>query len=412
MVVIANYDPFLFALGLISAIAWILPFRVPPRSHAGIREGDEKETVGHYLKESGTVYQAHDGFLGISFDEKGQKWCGGKLKCCRPFDHSAWYHVAAISAMGMNFLVHFLYYFHDYGPSSMQDTTNLVWVSWGCGLVGAFLCAFKGYFHDVGFALATWITTAIWLLKTINVDWPAAGELAFVSVAGVMAIAFLSICVFCGICGVCAITCCTCRCCHDEISHRATKLFLRFNMHACIAIAIVLGFNLSTKSISNYLENDRDWLLQLFYQALGVFVAGVAYRLLFWHKGSGWCGVCTCCSYCYEHFYDEKKHIWGDIADQEAFCCYCWPPDDNSKTAVQKKPPARPQRIAQQRPQVTLVSSSPMILTGVKTDIIRSAPNAPKHRIPRQDYKPRLPLRESSADESEARPLLMVEDVL
>jgi hypothetical protein len=381
---IANYDPFLFTLGLLSALVFLFPFRVPRREHAGIQKGEKEETLGHYLEEGSATYAAHDGFLGITFDGKARHWWGGKLKCCRPFDHAAWYHTGAIAAMGMVFTVHFVYYFHRFGSSGMQHIDNLVWISWGCGMIGAFFSTFKGYFHDVGFALATWITTAIWLLKVIDVDWPAAGELAFVTVAGVMAIVFLSICVFCGICGVCAITCCTCRCCHDEISHKATKLFLRFNMHACIAMAIVFGFNIPISGIGHYLDDDRTWLLNVFYEAVGIFVAGVFYRLLFWHKGSGCCGACTCCSYCYEHFYDEKKHLWGDIVDNEAFCCYCCeassssesagsPPHKGHKSHKRRMPHRQPPPHTHVHPHARVVlarTTPPLILTttGCKAD--------------------------------------------
>lgn len=280
---IANYDPFIMFMGVVAALVFLRPFKLPHRDRVGVKEGAERETFGHYISEASHTYvPLKNTLFGITFNEHGTTWCGDKLKCCNPFDEEAWYHLGAICSMAVPFMMHFVYYFGRTGLGQIDDskTDNVVWMAWGCGLGGAFICSYKGYFHDIGFTLATWITIGLWLLKTINVDWPLAGELALLGGMGLLSMLLFSACVFCGVCGFCAITCLTCKCCRDEISHWVSKVFLRFNMNACIAIAIVLGFSVPIDGIRHFQENDRTWLLNNMYYALGVLAAGYAYRLL------------------------------------------------------------------------------------------------------------------------------------
>jgi hypothetical protein len=371
---VAYYDPVILGMGVIACFVFLAPFKMPRRERVGYKDEEGKqETLTHYIKETEQTFTPlPNTFCGISFNPDGIRWCGDKLKCCWPFDHQAWFQVGALCCMGVPFTVHFVYYFVRIGTGSLDkdnDITSIVFLSWGCAMAGAFLCVIKGYFSDVGFAAATWATVAIWMIKIINVDLTKWGELALVSGITVMSLMFLSVCIFCGVCGLCVITCLTCKCCRDDISHKVAKLFIRFNLHATIAIAISLSFSIVFDGgFGPYLTNDRDWLLERAYIALGIFAFGVVYRLLFWHKGHGLCGLCTFFSYCYEHFYDKDKHVFVRDGSKYQGCCFCT--DDEEATAEERKPmrkpppaPSKPQRIVMDQPKSTGASHAVEIRT-------------------------------------------------
>lgn len=330
---IADYDAIFWILGVVSGLVYLFPFMLPRRERVA-----NGETPSHYLKEGfeETYPRLKRTCLGITFQANGKYWCGDKLTCCRPFDHESWYHLGAMCCMSVPFTLQIIYLFDRFGNYDM-DTHKIVWVSWGISVVPSFFLTIKGVGHDLGFLLATWVTVGIWGIKIVNVNLTTIGEGFVLAGIVVLSIVMLSVCVFCGIFGCCMLAC-TCKCCRDDISHAIAKVFLRFNVYACVSIAVILSWSVGYpgNGLGNYRDNDREWLLMRMYYVIGAILIGYIYRLLFWHKSNGCCSFCTCCSYCREHFYDKDKHVLGDVNPCTVLCgCCCHDPTEEAEREKQ-----------------------------------------------------------------------------